>query len=175
MKAALNVLRVLLFVVLCPMLIGVVFWLYRLSGFYIIRLLGWLDVRFNGFVFWVLFFFVVLGLITVLWNVIQIVAAALTAILAKISPYRSLTMWFVCLISLCEAIIFIGNFWVENQGDLTTTCIVVGCVLSFMALSLFAFFWKVSNEISLQLKVEREVREQVDRETEEMMKERNLL
>jgi hypothetical protein len=129
MKPLLNIIRAIIFIIAIYVLLSLVFLFMGWAGGRSMVFFGEIKEKMNQFLFWVLFAFFGIVILTILWILFKYLSILVMALLVLICPYRNFAAWSVGIISIIYSCFFLHHYWFLGKNSLTFRDVMFGLIL----------------------------------------------
>jgi len=136
MKSLLNVIRSIIFIVVIHFLLRLVFFGLNWTGAKGIIFFGDIKEKMDPIIFWMLFAFVGIAILSVLWILFKYTSILVMALLVFICPYRKFAYWSVGVMSVFYSLTFLYWYWFLVDRSLDFRDIMFGVILTVACIQL---------------------------------------
>jgi hypothetical protein len=161
MKAVINVIRATAFTVIIFVFLRLVIWGLDRIGIDGIIFLGDLKDQMNPILFWVLFTFFGVAILSVLWLLFKYSSILVMAFLAFICPYRKFAYWSVGILSVYSSGRFLVKYWFLQHKSLDFRDVMFGVILTVACIQLCIsliegvfYSYKIEDKVDLEIQTE---------------------
>lgn len=141
MKTLLNLLRAAVFLVAVYYLLAFFFYVFGWLGINAAILIENWKERMSAFLFWMLFLFIGIAVLSLAWSLFRIAIGFIMAFVGRICPYRKFAVWSTGLMAVLYTSFFLYGFWFLG-GELRVSTVILGIVLTVLSIQLCLFLVK---------------------------------
>ncbi len=157
MKPLLNLIRAIIFVIAIYFLLKFVFFCVDWGGIKAMIFFGGIKEKMNPFLFWLLFAFFGIAILSILWFLFKYTSIFVMALLAQICPYKSFASWITRIMSIVYSCYFLYSYWFLSKDSFDFRDVMFGLILTVACIQLCIslvegvfFSYKIVDKVDLE-------------------------